>query len=283
VVNEEVDFYLAGIMSSALEWWQREPEEAMAWYERHETSGTFERFDRGQAETVALFRLVGSAAAHPGSFAFREIGDPIRYVKLDEFLERTSAMLEKRADRLAFARRLASLDEVSASTVLHGLGENWARMYSFKEGAALADELGNEKAFNSLRFEVAAGGQQASRDERFAWFLGDAVAPTRHYRTYNLVEHWAEADFNGTGRFLRDLPPSEDRDRAVEVFAKVITDTEPPSAVDWALDIGDEKRRRAALKRVYRNWAEYDLPAADRYFAGKGVETEGLAGVPERR
>ena len=93
----------------------------------------------------------------------------------------------------------------------------------------------------------------------------------RKYRIYNLVLHWVDANFNETAYFLRELAPSVDRDRAVEIFARSAVDLEPPSAVDWAMEIENETLRGKTLEGIYEEWAKEDREGADGYFAEKGV------------
>ncbi|MEM7143665.1 MAG: hypothetical protein AAF591_00930 [Verrucomicrobiota bacterium] len=275
VHDEGMDFFMAGLITPALEWWREHPDDAEAWFRRNEEAGNFDSLESNDLEDLEMMRLAGRAAADPAGFELGELGNPTKYTKLSSTLERLDSLLDTQERQIEFAERMAGLDEESASTVLHSWGEILAQRRSFREGVELAVALGDEERFDPIRFEVAAGSGGASKQERMNWYLSEAEGREREVRIYNLIGEWTKNDFNGTGIFLRDLPASPDRDRAVRAFAMTIADAEPPSAVDWAMDIGDEEMRGELLGRLYRKWAEYDRRAADGYFTDSGIDVVG--------
>lgn len=280
VSRPETDPFSGNLTVAAAKWSIDDPGAALAWFQDREATGGFPGKSTSFKDRLHLSILTGAAVDDPAGLPLGPIAQVSDAGPVDAFVERVADSLKSSVDQIAFARRLASLDGEPGVRVMNALGKAWSRNFLFADAAALSDSLGVDAAWNPVRYWTAVNGHDAPMSERFDWFLGESRGVERQSRAVSLVSRWAQSDFNGTGAFLQSLPPSTDRDHAVDIFAKSIADLEPPSAVDWALDIADTAMQRRTLAQIYESWSRKDAPGAREYFAAKGVDPGQFASKP---
>ncbi len=117
---------------------------------------------------------------------------------------------------------------------------------------------------------LAATGIGPETAARANWLLENRRT-TEPEALQGFVQTWTKADYNGAATWLRDLPPSTNRDAAIAAFAPLVAQKEPPSAVDWAITITDPAQRTTALNQVWKNWKAHAPEEAASYFREKGL------------
>ena len=71
------------------------------------------------------------------------------------------------------------------------------------------------------------------------------------------------------------------RDRAIRNFALNVVAIDPPAAIRWAGEIGDENRKSNSVRRVAEKWANQDHQAAERWLRGQGYSNDWVISVLE--
>lgn len=77
-----------------------------------------------------------------------------------------------------------------------------------------------------------------------------------------VARNWAEYDRAGAEAWLQDLPSSTARDEAIASFVVPVSARAPREAIDWALQIEGEERRRKSLRYLANRWLHNDRTAA---------------------
>ena len=89
------------------------------------------------------------------------------------------------------------------------------------------------------------------------------------------IQSWAHRDYNGAGRYLGTMEPSEIRDRSIHRFSKTVTDIDPEAAAIWAAEIGQPGLRDQVVRAVTERWLEQDPVAAERWLEAYRREAGG--------
>ncbi len=190
---------------------------------------------------------------------------------------------ESPAQSKALAQRLAQLPPGrNREEALNALANQWVHKLPFNDAANLADAIEidreSDASLTELRYVIAADSTGASFAKRFEWFVEGEENPDL-IRVGQLVSNWTRKDYNATAAWLRHLEPSPVRDRAISRFATMIAGKEPPSAVDWALQIADQPQRDHVLRSIYSDWFSKDQEGARAYFLEKKIAPAN--GVPD--
>ena len=81
----------------------------------------------------------------------------------------------------------------------------------------------------------------------------------------HIVRAWAERDPVATGEWLRRQPEGVVNDPARGVFAGLIGESDPKTALAWANTISDARIRRDAFEEIAFHWTGQDAAAAQRF------------------
>lgn len=246
------------------DWASRDPGSAIAWFRDPDASEKRDPFlqylvtglaERGPAEALEF------AASLPPEDRLPSI----RIIASQPLSARERREVLAVAAKLPGPQRISILQEVAASTL---------DQRGFRAAAAFVDSLDLEDADRGeLALRVATGNLRDDPAGKGQWLLENSGSAQKGKNLAYFVSRWAEEDFNAAGEFLNSLDAGAPyHGRAVASYARKIAEKEPPTAVDWAGTITQEKLRADTLKQVYRAWAQKNRAAADLYFGKKGID-----------
>lgn len=144
----------------------------------------------------------------------------------------------------------------------------WAQSDPEEALSALEELNGNISHTNLFRTIIdvwSAKNPETLANKALAMPEGDE----RNYAFAKATDNWSLQDPATMGEWLNNLPPSRDFDRAIaDLLAKTDSvNRSPEVAMSWMEGINDPELRRGALEVIARQWAESDLPSAEKYVA----------------
>ncbi len=253
-------------------WVRRDLNAAQTWFAEQEKLGRFEEEPLYHASRSAQTTLTAAMAVYDTEAFHASDVRGYDEAQMRDFVSNAHAFIETNEKRLALAQTILTLSPgLGRDQALDALGKQWAESLPFSESSAIVDSL---ETASAIDFWIAAQSKDASYDQRFGWYA-DRSDNERSQRIEQLISHWTKNDFNAIADWLGRLPESRDRDSALAAFAGEVAATEPPSAVDWALEIGDQTVRDATLARLLDRWIADDEAAARTYFEEKGIQARG--------
>lgn len=254
------------------DWAKQDAAAAAAWLEKMESAGSLP--PGPQRDELRRSLLPALLAADPGGAAVGEIAH-ISPAHLNDLMAETAGLLRNQEQRRELFRRLSSIPGMPAEAVRRFVTET-GRTASVSDAFALLDESGASlpaEQFDALAIAAATARIDSSTAGHADRLLRELKAPDREGAIGVLMQAWTPADFNGAAGWLRNLPPSPDRDQGISAFAALVVEKEPPSAVDWAVTIEDPARRSATLVSLYQKWKATAPEAAAAYYQKLGIVT----------
>lgn len=248
---------------SVYAWSTNDPEGALAWLGSHEAQFSSRMVDHmftaaldGYADTS----LVGAIGYFSG-------------LATDNMEPR----LLQRASRI-----------LAEALVQQGLGDAaWAYFGSLPEGAAqqvawseLAAQLGKadpEAGARLLQTEALAEHYEAMTQAYVsAWAEQDPAAAAAWLTTQSegdidpglassIMWQWARYDLEASGQWLNEFALGSEYDRAVGIYTFHAAREDPASAMTWAEDIADDRRRTFLMRRVSSEWQRQDSEGFEQY------------------
>lgn len=243
-------------------WMSQDQEAAKAWLAKAEKEGRLTQENLAQLPDLKASLVVSDLAKNPATAreAMADFGPAQRTTTIRESMAKMSP-----ANQVRFLKEMAN--EVEVEVAVSALAQR--SDFSTAREIVTKAELTGEK-FTRAALTLASENIGPDTPERVAWFLQNAQGQERERGLQRIMTNWTEMDYNGAASWLKDLPPSADRDRAVSSFSSRVAVKEPASAADWASSIQDSPTREQALRVVWEQWQKKAPEEAASYFASKG-------------
>lgn len=189
---------------------------------------------------------------------------PDRAVRIDwtaDVLSRYAQESPVEAARWLAAQGANSELQKAAGTLGGVLAENKTSVAEIKSIAArLGSDLLREVFVSEAVFRCATSDRLED-----ALLLLPMAGPGMERETalWAIASKFAEKSASRGEVWLRSLPPGDDRDSAIGSFSGELVKTQPQSALEWGVQIGDPQVRRENMEELFQAWRKADAGRAN--------------------
>jgi len=259
------------------QWASANPTEALRWFTEESKKGNPLAASPGLLNSAMLVLVrVDPARALTHDAIEKWSTNPDKEAHLGSSI---AAILHDAREHAAFLAALRHEQEKSpGSTALAKIradymGELSGRMHewTFAEASGLIDSefTPSEKLVAVER--ISHVGDLAEPALWADWFARIEVPEGTRHPLLICVDVWMRSDSVAAGRWLEQAPSSDIKDHLVFNYAFLLMDKDPPSAMQWALKLADDKLRIRALKELAAKWQSKDPPAAAAFAKEHGM------------
>lgn len=112
--------------------------------------------------------------------------------------------------------------------------------------------------------------------DRGKWieWLGENPTYQTSAQIGNIIQSWAETDYQAAGKWLAAAPAGATKNTSVRAYAETLSRYEPEAAAQWADTLPPGKDREETLSSIYGNWPKND--AASKAAAASFAKQHGI-------
>ena len=108
-------------------------------------------------------------------------------------------------------------------------------------------------------------------DDTLAWAAELPEGSLRGNAWSAAYAHWASREPQDAVQSIIEMPPSDDRNQAINGFISALAHQDGERAVDWAAEITEPAMRQAAMVRAATQYYRQDQQGAANWFANSGL------------
>ena len=97
----------------------------------------------------------------------------------------------------------------------------------------------------------------------------------------NVMNHWAQNDPAGAGRFIESLAAGKSRDSAIQTYVSQLSWQSPEFAAPFVNQITDDNQRYSAAQNLSHNYKRQDPIGYTKWLASLNLPPEKLKFLPK--
>lgn len=249
------------ISTSLAKWAKDDPLGALDWVRQNGTK--FPDLVSDEAKRS----LVQGAAANDPKTAFRLIGElGLKEGQARDAISgimRTAKTADERTASLAALRGYTSGltdEQARGKTEEAGLGNLAGSV--LQEGYEAGSHWIENAKLTPTELANFTKGMDFDNDakDRGKWieWLGENPTYQTNAQIGNIIQSWAEADYQAAGKWLAAAPPGATKNSSVRAYAETLSHYEPEAAGQWADTLPPGKDREETMSSIYDNWPKKD-------------------------